>query len=149
MRLHETPMQDSNLGVQQIHAQLQNLCLEMQSLKQEKIVQPEVREEVWCMKCKGQGHDRDHCLVFAKYIAGGGSMPLRPETQERLSTGPALWCIICQVAGKHVTNNYHLLQKFVQTPQQLFCNFCRSVGHDEHNCRSYELMMDRTPAYRV
>jgi len=29
MRLHETPMQDANLGVQQIHAQLQNLFLEM------------------------------------------------------------------------------------------------------------------------
>ena len=27
IRLHETPMQDPNLGVQQIHAQLQNLCL--------------------------------------------------------------------------------------------------------------------------
>ena len=35
MRLHETPIQDPNLGVQQIHAQLKNLCLEMQSLKQD------------------------------------------------------------------------------------------------------------------
>ena len=33
IRLHETPIQDPRLGVQQIHAQLQNLCLEMQSLK--------------------------------------------------------------------------------------------------------------------
>lgn len=33
MRLHETPIQHPGLGVQQIHAQLQNLCLEMQSLK--------------------------------------------------------------------------------------------------------------------
>jgi len=29
MRLHETPIQDANLGVQKIHAQLKNLCLEM------------------------------------------------------------------------------------------------------------------------
>jgi len=29
MRLHETLVQDLNLGVQQIHAQLKNLCLEM------------------------------------------------------------------------------------------------------------------------
>lgn len=36
MTLHETPLQDPGLGVQQIHAQLQNLCLEMQSLKQER-----------------------------------------------------------------------------------------------------------------
>lgn len=46
-------------------------------------------------------------------------------------------------------DNCHLLQKFVQTPQKLFCNFCRSVGHDERNFRSYELMMDRSPAYRI
>jgi len=33
MRLNETSMQDPNLRVQQIHVQLKNLCLEMQSLK--------------------------------------------------------------------------------------------------------------------
>jgi len=60
-------------------------------------------------------------------------MPLRLEAQG-LSTGPELWCTICQVVGKHMTENYHLLQKFVQTPQRLFYNFCRLVGYDEHNC---------------
>lgn len=34
MRLHETPLQDHSLGVQKIHAQLKNLYLKMQSLKQ-------------------------------------------------------------------------------------------------------------------
>lgn len=58
-------------------------------------------------------------------------MPLRQEAPAGPSTGPAPWCVICQVAGKHVTNNCHLLQKFVQTPQQLFCDFCKLVGHDE------------------
>jgi len=33
MRFHETPIQDTRLGVQKIHMQLQNLSLEMQSLK--------------------------------------------------------------------------------------------------------------------
>lgn len=33
--------------------------------------------------------------------------------------------------------------------QQLFCNFSRSVGHDERTYRSYKIMMDQTPAYRV
>ena len=50
MRLHETLMQDPNLGVQQIHAQLQNLCLEMQSLKQDRTVRPNMCEEIWCLK---------------------------------------------------------------------------------------------------
>ena len=76
-------------------------------------------------------------------------MPLRKEAQARPSAGPTLWCAICHVAKKHMTNNCHFLQKFVQTPQQLFYNFRRSVWHDEHNCQSYELMMDKTLAYRV
>jgi len=147
MRLHETPIQDPNLGVQQMHAQLKNLCLEMQSLKQDRIAHPEARK-VWCIKCKGQGHGKDHCLVFANYLVGGGPMPLRSEAQAGPSVVPTLWCTICQIGGKHATNNCHLLQKYTQTSQQLFCNFCRSVGHDEHTCRSYELMMDQTPTYR-
>ncbi len=49
VRLHETPIQDATLGVQQIHSQLQNLYLEMQSLKREG-ARPEVHEEVWCLK---------------------------------------------------------------------------------------------------
>ena len=76
-------------------------------------------------------------------------MPLRLKSQARLSVEPTLWCAICQVASKHTTDNCHLLHKFVQTPQQLFCNFCKLVGNDEHNCRSYELTMDRKPTYRV
>jgi len=54
MRLHETPIQDLGLGVQKIHAQLKNLCLEMQSLKQDRTTHP----EVWCIKCKGLFGDR-------------------------------------------------------------------------------------------
>lgn len=76
-------------------------------------------------------------------------MPLRPEAQAGLSVGPVLWCTIFQVARKHTTDNCHLLYKFVQTPQKLFCNFCRLVGHDEHNCRIYALMTERTPTYGV
>lgn len=103
------PMQDLNLGVQQIHAQLQNICLEMQILKQDRIVGLEVREEMWCLKCKGQGHDKDHYRVFVNYIIGVGLIPLKPEAQAGPSVGPPLWCAICQVAGKHTTDNCHLL----------------------------------------
>lgn len=60
-------------------------------------------------------------------------MPLRP-----------LWCTIFQIGGKHATDNFHLLQKYMQTCQQFFCNFCRLVVYDECTVRSYELMMDRT-----
>jgi len=90
MRLHETPIQDPGLGMQQIHAQLKNLCLEMQSLKQDRTAHPEAHEEVWCIKCKGHGHDKDQCPVFANYLAGGGPMPLRPEAQAGPSAALAL-----------------------------------------------------------
>ena len=76
-------------------------------------------------------------------------MPLWSEAQERPSALLALWCTICQIVGKHATNGCHLLQKYTQNSQQLFCNFRRSVGHNESTCRSYELMMDRIHTYRV
>jgi len=53
MRLRETLIQDPNLGVQQSHVQLKNLCLEMQSLKHDRTAHPKVHDEVWCIKCKG------------------------------------------------------------------------------------------------
>ena len=76
-------------------------------------------------------------------------MPLRLEVQAGPSATLALWSMICQIGGKHATDNYHLLQKYKQNSQQFLCNFYRSVGHDECTCRSYEMMMDRTPTYRV
>ena len=117
MRLHETLIQDASLGVQQIHVKLQNLFLEFQSLKKERSAWPVVCKEIWCLKCKFQGHDKDHCHVFTNYVAGGGPMPLRAEAQVGPIIGPMLWCAICPVAGKHVTDNCHLLESFVQMPQ--------------------------------
>lgn len=134
IRLHETPMQDPNLGFQQIHVQLQNIFLKMKNLKQDRTVRQEACKEIWCWKCKGQGHAKDRCPVFANYIIGGGPTLLRPESQAGPSAGPVLWCAICQVVGKHMIDNCHLLQKFVQTLQHLFYKFCRLVGHDEHTC---------------
>lgn len=115
MRVHETPIQGSSLEVQQIHAQLKYLFLEIQSLKQDRTTHPEAHEEVWCRKCKGQGHDKNHCLVFMNYLAGGGPMPLRPKAQAGPSMMPTLWCTICYIGGKHATNNCHLLQKYTKT----------------------------------
>ena len=76
-------------------------------------------------------------------------MPLRSEAQVGPSVVPNLWCTIYQIAWKNATYNCHLLQKYTQTSQQSFCNFFRSTGHDEHTCRSDELMMDRMPTYSV
>ena len=52
MRLHATPFQDAIMGLQQIHSQLQSLCLELQSLKKDKETKVEVHVKVWCSKSK-------------------------------------------------------------------------------------------------
>jgi len=75
--------------------QLQNLCLEMQSLKQDRTVRPQIHEEVWFLKCKSQGHDKDYSTVFANYLTGGGLIPLRLEAQAGPNVGLKLWCAIC------------------------------------------------------
>ena len=112
MRLHKTQILNPRLGVQQIHAQLQNLSLEMQILKQERVSRPEVCMELGCIKCKSHAHDKDHCPIFMNYLVGGGPMPLKVEVQARPSAAPMLWCAICQVGGKHAIDNCHLLQKY-------------------------------------
>ena len=120
MRLHETPIQDPGLGVQQIHVQLQNLCLEMQSLKQDRTPRLEVHEEVWCIKCKGQGHDKDHYPVFANYLERGGPMSLRPEAQVGPIMVSSLWCAIYLIGGKHTMDNCHLLKDIRRCPSNFF-----------------------------
>lgn len=94
-------------------------------------------------------HDKDHYPVFVNYITRGGPITLKPEAPAGSSMGAALWCTICQVARQHAMDNCHLLQKFVQIPQKLFYNFCKSMGHDECHCCNYELMMERTPTYQM
>jgi len=94
MRLHVTPIQDVTLGVQQIHSQLQSLHLELQSLKKDKEAKQEMHAEVWCLKCKIQGHDKDHYPIFVNYTTRGGIIPLRLEASTRLSMGVELWCAI-------------------------------------------------------
>jgi len=84
----------------------------MQSLKQDRIARPEVCDEVWCVKSKVQGHDKDHIEVLMNYLTGRGPIPLRPKAQEGPSVTPALWYAICQIGGNHAMNNCHMLQKY-------------------------------------
>jgi hypothetical protein len=36
------------------------------------------------------------------------------------------------------------MQKYVQTPTNLYCTFCKHVGHDDRVCRDYDLMHERS-----
>jgi hypothetical protein len=56
---------------------------------------------------------------------------------------------ICKKWGHHPTE-CPLLQKYQSTPKNLFCNFCKSVGHEEKDCRAFDLLRERTSdIYRI
>jgi hypothetical protein len=43
-----------------------------------------------------------------------------------------------------------MMQKYQTVPKNSYCTFCKSVGHDDKDCRTMELMRERTSdAYRV
>ena len=98
-------------------------------------------QDIWCLRCKAQGHAKDNCPIFAEYLVSGDPNPL-PRMQ-----GP--WCEICKTQG-HQPQQFPLLHKYVQTPKNLYYVFCKSVGHDEQDCWAYDLMLDRKhDVYRV
>ena len=87
MKLEASPLQEASVRMAQIHSQLANLTLQLQDIKKGK----EIREEVWCTKCRTEGHSKEHCPVYAKYLVAGAPNPL-PQPQ-----GP--WCEICRNRG--------------------------------------------------
>jgi hypothetical protein len=36
------------------------------------------------------------------------------------------------------------MQKYVQTPANLYCTFYKSIGYDDRDCRAYDLMHERS-----
>ena len=72
MKLEASPIAETSVGMAQIQNQLANLTLQLQDIKKGK----EVREEVWCTKCRTEGLSKDHCPVFVEYLASGAPNPL-------------------------------------------------------------------------
>lgn len=67
-----------------------------------------------------------------------------------LNIESSLWCEIFKTRAEHRSEDCYLLQIYVQTPKNLYCEFCKSIGHDENHCRAYELMMERdADTYRM
>ena len=65
MKLEASPLAKISFGMQQIESHLSNLTLQLQDIKKSK----EIREKVWCTKCRTEGHSREHCPIFAGYLA--------------------------------------------------------------------------------
>ena len=130
MKLEASPIANGAIGMVQIQSQLANLRLQLQDIKKGK----EGQEDLWCKKCRMDGHTKDNYLTFMNYVAFGAPNPLN---------GKGLpWCLICQSRGNHDEECVYL-QKVVSTPANLFCKFCRSVGHNEKDCRAYQLLKEK------
>jgi hypothetical protein len=42
------------------------------------------------------------------------------------------------------------MQKYVQTPTNIYCTFYKYVGHDEKDCRDYDLLHESSSdTYRI
>ena len=75
MKLEASSIPETSVRMAQIHNQLANLTLQLHDMKKGK----EVREEIWCTRCRTKGHSKEHCPVFAEYLASGAPNPF-PQT---------------------------------------------------------------------
>ena len=65
MKLESYPVGDAGVEIMQIQSQLVNLMLQIQHIKKGKYVQ----EEMWCTKCRTEGHHKDNFPRYINYVA--------------------------------------------------------------------------------
>jgi hypothetical protein len=44
----------------------------------------------------------------------------------------------------HRPGECYYMKKYVQKPTNLYFKFCKSMGHDDRDCRAYDLMHERS-----
>jgi hypothetical protein len=131
MKLESTPMGESCSGMSQILSQLTSLSLQVEDMKRDKGKYK--REDIWFIRCKSEGHDKEHCPLFHEYLASGALSPLKQVTLP--------WCEVCR--NRHRLGECYYLQKHVQTPANMYFTFCKLVWHDDRDSRAYDLMHER------
>ena len=67
MKLEASPIGDGAIGMVQIQSQLANLTIQLQDIKKGK----EAQEDLWCTKCRTDGHTKDNCLTYMNYFSSG------------------------------------------------------------------------------
>ena len=68
------------------------------------------------------------------YVVAGASNPLNTQGMP--------WCSICHTRC-HKDEECLYLQKIVSSPASLYYKFCKSVGHDEKDCRALQLLQEK------
>jgi ribosomal protein S18 len=59
------------------------------------------------------------------------------------------WCEICKTHG-HDPYHCPMMQKYQTVPKNAYCTFCKSVGNDDKDYKTMDLMRERTSdTYRV
>ena len=76
MKLEASPVGEISAGMVKIQSQLDNISLQIQDIKKGK----DICEEIWCTRCKTEGHHKYLCPTFIDYLASG------------LSRLPFFWC---------------------------------------------------------
>ena len=87
MKLETTPVED-NSGIAQIQAQLAEMALELRDMKKGK----SICKEVWCTRCRTEGHDKEQCPALRNYLNIGAPNPFNPNV---------LYCEIYKTTGQH------------------------------------------------
>ena len=82
----------------------------------------EIQEEVWCTRCRTEGHYKDSCPTLFNYLASGASNPINSQGIP--------WCQIFHMRG-HQSEECLYLVKIVSAPSKLYYKFFRSMGHED------------------
>ena len=128
MKLETAPVKD-NYGIAQLQAQLAVMALELRDMKKGKAS----GEEVWCTRCRTEGHYKEQCPAVRNFLNSGAPNLFNPSV---------LYCEICRTTGQDQPQDCYLLQQYVQVPKNPYCNFCKSVVHNEDECRSFDIMRE-------
>jgi hypothetical protein len=71
MKIESTPMRESISSM----SQLTILSLQVEDMKKDKGKYK--REDIWCVICRSEGHDKENFPLFNEYLASGASSPLK------------------------------------------------------------------------
>jgi hypothetical protein len=75
MKLESTPMGESISGISQIMSQLTSLSLQVEDMKKDK--GKDKREDIRCVRCRSEGHDKEKFPLFHEYLASEAPRPLK------------------------------------------------------------------------
>jgi hypothetical protein len=59
-------------------SQLTSLSLQVEDMKKDK--GKEKREDIWCIRCKSEGRDKENFSLFHAYLDSGAPIPLKQVT---------------------------------------------------------------------